>query len=270
VLKQRVLTGVIGGAIALGAVWYGGAPFDLLIAFLALVGFSELARMRGFGVFSLPACLGYLVTLAWVFGFVYLPLAEWVPARDMVPMFFLFVSLLLFLTVSVVTKNRYTFQDVAYLFAGTIYLGLPFHTAVLLRADESLGLPYFLLVLLSMWATDTFAYFVGRTLKGPKLWPAISPNKTVSGAVGGLLGGILVGAGFAALMDLAVLPWALLGAILSVVGQLGDFVESGLKRSLNVKDSGTILPGHGGILDRFDSFLFAAPVAYYGTLILIA
>ena len=107
-------------------------------------------------------------------------------------------------------------------------------------------------------------------MKGPKLWPAISPNKTVSGALGGVFGGLLLGLVFALITGHPVGPWMLLAVILSVFGQFGDFVESGLKRALNVKDSGKILPGHGGVLDRFDSLMFAAPIAYYGTLLLVS
>ncbi|MGB8955378.1 MAG: phosphatidate cytidylyltransferase [Tumebacillaceae bacterium] len=269
-LYQRVLTGVIGGAVLLGAVWYGGWLFSLFICLLAIVGYSELVRMRGFGLFSLPALFGYLVTLVWVLGGLW-ELPGWMlPERVSVPMIFLVVVLFVFLAFSVTSKNRFTFQDMTYLFAGTIYVGLSFHAAMLLRLEDGLGLAYFLFLMIAMWTTDTFAYFVGRTVKGPKLWPAISPNKTVSGALGGVLGGLLLGLVFALITGHPVVPWMMLAVILSVFGQFGDFVESGLKRALDVKDSGKILPGHGGVLDRFDSLMFAAPIAYYGTLLLVS
>jgi phosphatidate cytidylyltransferase len=261
--KQRVLTGIVGGAVFLGAVWYGGLPFSFIIALLAVVGYSELVRMKGLGRFSTPALLGYLVTLLYVFpeGLERIGLNG--TAGDSVSVFWLVIVLFLFLSISVATKNRYAFPDMTYLFAGTLYLGLPFGSAMLLRDHPEHGLAYFLFVLILMWTTDTFAYLIGRALKGPKIWPAISPNKTVSGSVGGVLGAVLAGVIFANVVDQAVTPWVLLAALLSVLGQLGDFVESGLKRALGVKDSGAILPGHGGVLDRFDSFLFAAPIAYY-------
>jgi phosphatidate cytidylyltransferase len=265
-LYQRVLTGVIGGALYLGVVWYGGVPFILLLALLATVGYSELVRMRGFGTFCVPALLGYLVTFAMVTSPLWRDSFD--PALDTDPssMFGLVLILFTFLTISVITKNRYTFQDMTYLFAGTLYVGLAFLSATLLRTDEELGLHYFLFLQILMWSTDTFAYFVGRAVKGPKIWPAISPNKTVSGSVGGVMAAMGAGAVFAQMYDLEILPWLLLSASLSVVGQLGDFVESGLKRSLDVKDSGKILPGHGGVLDRFDSLIFSAPLAYYSIL----
>jgi phosphatidate cytidylyltransferase len=263
-LKQRVITGIIGGAVFLGAVFYGHVPFALLIGLLAVIGFSEIVKMRGWSRFSFPALIGYLVTLGFVTSQVW---SRWLqalmPTADSISGFWLLMVLFLFFAATVVAKNRYTFQDVSYLFVGTLYVGLPFHYALLLRRLPGHGLAYFLFLLLAMWVTDTFAYFVGRALKGPKLWPAISPNKTVSGSVGGVVGAVIFSLIFASILHLSLPGWMLLAALMSVLGQLGDFVESGLKRSLDVKDSGAILPGHGGVLDRFDSFLFTAPLAYY-------
>ncbi|OFW80810.1 MAG: hypothetical protein A2201_10035 [Alicyclobacillus sp. RIFOXYA1_FULL_53_8] len=127
------------------------------------------------------------------------------------------------------------------------------------------GWAWLLLFLVSIWMTDTAAFFVGSRLKGPKLWPDISPGKTISGAIGGLVGGVIG----ALLFGLVFLPghsvWQFmsLGFISSIAGQLGDLIESAYKRTAGVKDSGHLLPGHGGILDRIDSLLFAAPFAYY-------
>lgn len=267
-LYQRVLTGIVGGAAFLGAVYYGGAPFYFLIMLLAVISFSEMVLMKNFSAFSLPACLGYAVTLFYCNPFLFTWIGIDVPAGGVLPMLWLLVPLFLFLSISVASKNRYTFQDMAYLYTGTLYVGLPFQCALLLRELPGNGLAYFLFVMVVIWTTDTFAYFVGRALKGPKIWPAISPNKTVSGSIGGVFGALLCGAVFATVVDQSWLPWTLLAAAMSVAGQLGDFVESGLKRVLDVKDSGTILPGHGGVLDRFDSFLFAAPIAYYVILML--
>jgi phosphatidate cytidylyltransferase len=114
-----------------------------------------------------------------------------------------------------------------------------------------------------IWATDIGAYLVGRTLGGPKLAPAISPNKTWSGAVGGLVSGIAAGFVVASAMDLSYGAATLvaMGAVISVMSQIGDLIESWWKRYFGVKDSGSIIPGHGGILDRIDGVLLASPVA---------
>ncbi|MBO1323670.1 phosphatidate cytidylyltransferase [Acetobacter sp. TBRC 12305] len=111
-------------------------------------------------------------------------------------------------------------------------------------------------------ASDSSAYLVGRLVGGPKLAPRISPGKTRSGAVGGLLGAMAAGAAVAALSGLGGVPGAVFwGGVLGLAAQLGDLAESALKRALGVKDSGTMLPGHGGLLDRFDGLVVAAPVA---------
>jgi phosphatidate cytidylyltransferase len=125
------------------------------------------------------------------------------------------------------------------------------------------GACWLFLVFAACWATDTAAYGVGRAWGRHKLWPAVSPGKTIEGSVGGVVASIIVVAGFGRLFGLEVYSGVLLGALLGVAGQLGDLAESKLKRLAGVKDSGSLLPGHGGVLDRFDSLLVNAPLAYY-------
>jgi phosphatidate cytidylyltransferase len=119
-----------------------------------------------------------------------------------------------------------------------------------------------LFALLIVWLTDTGAYIFGRLFGKRKLWPEISPNKTVEGFVGGILCSTIVAVVFSIYYDmpLSLFPLLLVTWLLSLFGQLGDLVESALKRHFDVKDSGTLLPGHGGILDRFDSFIFVLPL----------
>ena len=123
--------------------------------------------------------------------------------------------------------------------------------------------------LLLTWTSDTFAYFVGRKWGRNKLIPKVSPGKTVQGAVGAVVGSVMVGAAYAVVLQSfdtyrpSVLEAAFFGLLVSVVAQVGDLAESLLKRDSGVKDSGTLLPGHGGALDRFDSLLFTLPLAYF-------
>ncbi|HLK57672.1 MAG TPA: phosphatidate cytidylyltransferase [Chthonomonadaceae bacterium] len=156
---------------------------------------------------------------------------------------------------------------------GFIYIGALFSSFVLLRGMPGrLAVPPFgeadygawvmLYVAVSVWATDTFAYFVGRTLGRHKLNQTLSPGKTVEGAIGGLVGGVLVGVAFGKWIHLPLQHGLVVGALAAIFGQLGDLFESALKRELNIKDFGNVLPGHGGSLDRFDSLLFVAPLAY--------
>ena len=143
--------------------------------------------------------------------------------------------------------------------AGVIYLGIPALALVWLRGESPDGMRNLLWLLVVVWATDVCAYLVGRSLGGPKLAPRVSPGKTWSGLLGGVAGASALG-GLAALV-LGVGGWlaAVLGGALAVVGQAGDLFESALKRRAGVKDSGRLIPGHGGLLDRIDGLLFAAP-----------
>jgi phosphatidate cytidylyltransferase len=255
VLYQRILTGIIGGALSLIIVFLGGAWLTGLVALMGIVGFAELLRMKGYRYFSIPSLTGFLLTLAWImFG------ADWLDSKNAGLLWIVFGLLLM----TVVSKNRYTFRDVSYIFVGTIYIGLSSHYFLLLRERPD-GLWLLLFVLFSIWATDSGAYFVGRAVKGPKIWPAISPNKTVSGTIGGLAAAALVGTIFFLVWGPAhsLFEWITVALAISVAGQIGDFAESAIKRSLDVKDSGTIFPGHGGVLDRIDSLLFAGPIAYH-------
>jgi phosphatidate cytidylyltransferase len=145
---------------------------------------------------------------------------------------------------------------------GIMYAGIGFLGPALLRSDRELGFQAIVFVALTVWMTDILAFFVGRGLGGPLLWPRISPNKTWSGAVGGLAGGVAAGIGVAyasgtsRLVSLGVLALAL-----SLLAQAGDLFESAVKRRFGAKDSGWLIPGHGGLMDRLDGFLFAAAAA---------
>ncbi len=145
---------------------------------------------------------------------------------------------------------------------GVIYAGIIGLAPVLLRAEAGLGLVAILLVFAVVWSTDVVAYFVGRAVGGPKLWPRVSPKKTWSGALGGIAGAIAAALSVAHLAGLANWRWiATVALILSVVSQLGDLFESAMKRRFDAKDSGALIPGHGGLMDRLDGFVVAVLLA---------
>lgn len=127
-----------------------------------------------------------------------------------------------------------------------------------------MGLNYILFILFIIWATDTGAYFLGSALGKKKLWPKISPNKTIEGALGGIVLASIVGVIFQLIypFNMSMLTIIIVSIVISVVGQIGDLTASAYKRHFGVKDSGQILPGHGGILDRLDSLLFVLPLMY--------
>lgn len=143
--------------------------------------------------------------------------------------------------------------------SGALYIGVPLVALFWLRGEPTHGLLTILWLLAIVWSTDTGALIVGRTIGGPKLAPTISPNKTWSGFFGGLAAAALVSAVTAALVKVPLLPVIGVGLLLSVVAQAGDLLESKVKRHLHVKDSGDLIPGHGGLFDRVDALLAAAP-----------
>jgi phosphatidate cytidylyltransferase len=154
------------------------------------------------------------------------------------------------------------FALIDWLAAGIAYAAVLLFAPLILRRDPALGLAAILFLFAVVWATDIAAYFAGRAIGGPKLWPLVSPKKTWSGAIGGTLGGIAAGVLTVRLMGVHVTAMLVLVAgLLSVMAQAGDLLESAVKRHFGAKDAGQIIPGHGGLMDRLDGFLTAAAAA---------
>ena len=153
--------------------------------------------------------------------------------------------------------------------AGFFYASAAEVASVLVRLDQVWGFVALILILLVVWVTDIGGFFAGRGIGGPKLWPRVSPKKTWAGAVGGFAASLVVAAGFVAIgfgkveppLTLKMGPILLVGAVLSIVSQLGDLFESAVKRRFGVKDSSQLIPGHGGLMDRLDGFVAAVVVA---------
>jgi phosphatidate cytidylyltransferase len=145
---------------------------------------------------------------------------------------------------------------------GVIYAGIAFLGPALLRRDHELGLAAFLYLAATVWMTDICAYSIGRAVGGPLLWPRVSPNKTWAGAIGGLVGGGAGGILVAYASGISGLAAAgLIALLLSALAQLGDLIESAIKRRFGAKDASRLIPGHGGLMDRLDGFLVAAIAA---------
>lgn len=250
-LKTRAMVGVLLIALALTAVWYGGWWFAVLVAAGVLLIFSEWAVMHG--IPRLPrlsglAALGLACILTKV-GYLWVAVAGLVAAA---------MAFGLLARIARLCEARW-------MTTGLVYAGLPGIALIWLR-EQPQGLGLVLWVLVLVWATDIFAYFAGRLIGGPKIAPKISPKKTWAGLIGGVVGAMAIGGGVA---DYAGFPAPLfvsLSGLLAVVAQAGDFFESWLKRRIGVKDSGTLLPGHGGIMDRVDGLV---PVATLVTSALI-
>jgi phosphatidate cytidylyltransferase len=267
-LLTRFAAGVVMIAVACAAIYIGGWPFRLLVAAGAAAMILEWGDMhglkRGWSYFA----LGLLVVILLGSAQYLYPVGEIdvvegveaVTASTFEEAWLGFAAVAATAIVVLLASRRLS------LGWGTLYVGIPsFALLVIAWADVTL---VFWLMLVT-WATDIFAYFAGRSIGGPKLAPRISPNKTWAGLIGGMAGAAVVGALAAWLFGIsAELPDFLwLGAPMGLLAQLGDLYESRVKRRLGVKDSGTLLPGHGGVLDRLDGLL---PVILATLLVLIA
>lgn len=247
-----------------GAAYLGRVAFlvlALLVVWRGTVEFYRLARGWGASPMVVP---GTLVSAALVFG-VYLWGAAGLALGAA-------VSIALWAAASLARRSGAGLADAGATATGVLYVGFLASHAVALREgpgggglDYSLGFTAVMMVFASTWCCDTAAYLVGGAFGSHKLVPSVSPNKSWEGAVAGLLGAV---AGLAIVKE--ALHWPAgwpevlgLGLGLGCLAQLGDLVESNLKRQAAVKDSSGIIPGHGGVLDRFDGFLFAAPALYY-------
>lgn len=184
----------------------------------------------------------------------------------------LFAALTFFLfwlyVVAVLRRGRLAFSSVSSIFTAVLYIVVGFLSISLLRYHTEAGEYLYLLVFIAPWVTDTFAYFTGRFFGRHKLIPEISPKKTVEGAIGGTLFGILSFVVFGLVMQYALghtpnyAVLAVSGALCAFLSQIGDLIASLIKRERGVKDYGSIFPGHGGVMDRFDSVLTTAPLLY--------
>jgi phosphatidate cytidylyltransferase len=256
-LKLRVLSGLVMIVIALTALWLGGVAFWALASLLAVLMMIEWAAMAkatrwqvALGAALAAAMMG--VALAFIDA------AKLAVYEDRIIAQTLDLAGLGAILLAVITFR-------ARLGAGLLYAVIPAIALVFLREQPGQGLMLALWTLMIVWATDIGAYFAGRAIGGPKLAPALSPNKTWAGLIGGMAAALVVGAGIASAGNLPLFCW-IAGAPLAVAAQMGDLFESWLKRRSGVKDSGKLLPGHGGVLDRLDgvvpvAVLVAASVA---------
>ena len=257
-LTVRLLTSAVAVPLLLGLLYWGPAlGWALLIFATTVVAAQELYAMTTRGAriaqaFGILSTLGVALTLYFATGDARIMLTLGIA----VPMIGFLVTLV---RVNDISNAGLRLMTLA---AGPWYIGGLLTTTSLLRRDFGPG--WVLLVLSIAWLADTGGYFAGRRFGGAKLYPAVSPNKTWAGLYGALAGSTLAGA-LASLWYLPKLPLLhglLLGLLGGAIGQLGDLVESLLKRSVGAKDSGFIIPGHGGILDRIDALLFVAPTTY--------
>lgn len=268
---KRSISGLLGGVLLLFLTWLGGIYFTLAIGLLVTLSLLEYARLL------VKQDLQPQTGLMLIFSLLLLALV-FVTARNygsdpweslrVSERTFPIILVLAFLALWIAELSRGKlergFSNAAANLFGTVYIGFLFAYILLLRfIPETNGLYYVLFAFFITWANDSMAYVIGINFGKHKLCPHISPQKSVEGSLGGIGGGLIMAGIFSIGFHKPFFPTILLGFAAVIAGQLGDLVESVLKRNAGVKDSGDFLPGHGGVLDRFDSLLFTAPVVYY-------
>ncbi len=262
-LYLRILSALIGIPIVIGSVYLGGpwyAFFLLLVVNLGTYEYNGILKGQGYNI---PAAFSF-ISVSLFIVIIFFNQLELIYPLTMLTFFLLFVSALF-------NTEKVSIADAALSLWGIIYLGGMFGYLLMLRMLPE-GAFYTYLLLAGVWIHDTAAYFVGRKWGLRKFAPQISPKKSVEGSFAGIGGTVAIFISVSILIP-GLIPLNLgqviiLALGISVFAQLGDLLESALKRQMNVKDSGGIIPGHGGILDRFDSLLLAAPFVYYFFLII--
>lgn len=245
-LGLRTVSGIVLAVVALGLTYGGGWGFVALVTIAAALMSWEWSRIVRGASFD-AACLVHALAAAAA------PVLTFTGQT-----LFASVGLLIAaLVVLVLTFGRSTLLSCL----GVFYVGLPAMALVSLRSDQAYGLGAVMFVLLVVWTVDTGAFIGGRSIGGPKLWPAVSPNKTWAGFVCGVGGGVLIGIAIALWLQAPVVHMSLVALGLGVVSQGGDLAESALKRHFGVKDASALIPGHGGVMDRVDGVVAAATLA---------
>lgn len=271
-MKKRIITGIVA-----------------LLVFIPICIFSKfvifpiaMGILAAIGVFEISKCIGwekkFVLTIPTFIVALVLPILRYFLSGKSKPnsVFLLFAMasafLLLVYTLAYVmfTKNKYKLSDALTFFALSIYVIGCFSSVVIVRYTnfvEDQGKYMYLIIFLSAWICDTFAYFTGRFFGKHKLIPAISPKKTIEGAIGGIIFTFIAMMGYGCLLKFAFkydgisfVHLAILGVILPIVSQIGDLIASCIKRQYDIKDFGNVFPGHGGVIDRFDSPMLVAPV----------
>jgi len=252
-VTTRIITGVVLGVLAVVVVVHGGLIFFLLMLALALLGLNEFYRLtRKYRPLPLAGFLGValMAAMAWFFS----PVAVFGAVCAGV-LFTALLGLLAGPKPGVTVRMGVTVL-------GMLYLGLGF-SAVLLMRQLDVGTAALLTVIFGTWAGDTMAYFTGRFFGSTPMAPVLSPKKTWEGFAGGAISTVLLVVFIGLYTPLGAADSLVLGAVIAVAGPLGDLFESLVKRDVQIKDSGRGIPGHGGVLDRFDALIFASVAAYF-------
>lgn len=250
-MKIRVISGIIGLLILFIVVFAGGHILNISTLLISLIGLYEFDKaIKNINGFKTIIFVNYLFAIG-LFTLIILSRKD------------LFTILIFIYTITLlcilVFDDKIKINDVAMTVLGALYI--PFFISHIALLGDSI---YIWIVFITAWGTDTFAYFVGVNFGKRRLCPNLSPNKSIEGSIGGILGSLILTLLFSYYFKLDnTLNMSILSIICSIMAQVGDLTASRIKRLANIKDYGKIMPGHGGILDRFDSILFTGPIVYY-------
>ena len=259
-LAKRSITGLLFGIVVLGSIFYGPYTQISIFSLFMLLGLIEYYRLFDqHPIVKISKEIGVFIGV-FIFSLMVGISLKILPIISITIIFPLFFTLILN---ELWKKQENPIVNISVLVFGIIYIVIPFYLTIDLNLRDTSDLPLVVGMFLLIWTNDCFAYCIGRLLGKRKLFERISPNKTWEGAIGGIVFTLILGYIIGAYINKGEeLFWVVSALIIAPCSIYGDLLESLFKRSLNIKDSGTILPGHGGILDRFDAALFAIPFFY--------
>lgn len=262
----RLRSSVILMIVAIGSMLLGGWVLYGVLVLITMIGLMELYRVVGVNK-AAAGFAGYLAAAVW---YLYVALSQYGKAGILNFQLIVAGFMVIILAVYVLTFPKFKSEQITMTVFGFFYVAVTLSYIYSVRMQDC-GAYTVWLIFIGSWGSDTMAYVVGRKLGKTKIAPKLSPKKSLEGLIGGILGAALIGFVYALIFRTQLearfanpcLVFAIVGGVGSVISQIGDMAASAIKRDKGIKDYGTLIPGHGGILDRFDSVIFIAPIVYY-------
>ncbi|MDD6340230.1 MAG: phosphatidate cytidylyltransferase [Butyrivibrio sp.] len=264
-MRTRIISGAVLTVILVGAVAGGRITMFLLSLLITCLGMFELYRVVGIHK-TVLGVTGYVLAAAYY-------VLLWFDKMEYMQYYCVACGIIL-MFMYVCTFNTRKAKDAAFALLGIFYVAIPLSFLYKIRIIEDYGIYVFILLFVCSWIADTLAYFVGVNIGKHKFLPNLSPKKSIEGAIGGVGGAALVGLAYGFILHgtlgiNAQVPFMLISAVGAFISIFGDLAASAIKRNHNIKDYSNLIPGHGGILDRFDSMIFVAPIVYIGAQLLM-
>lgn len=261
--KTRLLSGILLVIVALLTICSGDIILLLTLLGISMIGMQELYKVMGVRQehFNALEIAGYLGIILY-YGIMYFQV-------DISGELLILAALILIMCVYVFTYPKFEAKQIMAALFGLVYVGVMLSFIYRTRMFGEEGKYLVWLIFICSWGCDTCAYCVGMLIGKHKMAPVLSPKKSIEGAVGGVVGAALLGVAYAAVLHNDMIAYAIICAVGALISMVGDLAASAIKRNQGIKDYGKLIPGHGGILDRFDSVIFTAPIIYFLSTVLI-